>query len=79
MYESGNFDSKEEVYKLFDNKEKEGNFLEYVKEYDKYDGSEEEQKEEEIIIEQTTTTTTTTTKEKTTSKATEDSQTTVSE
>lgn len=79
MYESGNFDSKEEVYKLFDNKEKEGNFLEYVKEYDKYDGSEEEQKEEEIIIEQTTTTTTTTTKEKTTSKATEDSQTTVGE
>lgn len=52
MYESGNFDSKEEVYKLFDNKEKEGNFLEYIKEFDKYDGGSEETKEEEIIIEE---------------------------
>lgn len=62
MYESGNLDSKEEVYKLFDNKEKEGNFLEYVEEYDKYDGSADETKEEEIIVEQTTSSTTTTTK-----------------
>lgn len=52
MYESGNFDSKEEVYKLFDNKEKEGNFLEYIKEFDKYDGDTDETKEEEIIIEE---------------------------
>ena len=42
IYETGNFSSKDEVYKLFDNKEKEGNFLEYIKEYDKYDGSEED-------------------------------------
>ena len=59
MYESGNLDSKEEVYKLFENKEKEGNFLEYVEEYDKYDGSDDEVKEEEIIVEETTSTTTT--------------------
>lgn len=63
MYESGNFDSKEEVYKLFDNKEKEGNFLEYIKEFDKYDGSKEETKEEEIIIEEK--------KEETTTKSTD--------
>lgn len=56
MYEEGNFDSKEEVYKLFENKEKEGNFLEYIKEYDKYEADEEET-EQEIIIEEITTTT----------------------
>lgn len=73
MYESGNFDSKEEVYKLFDNKEKEGNFLEYIKEYDKYDGEDEKvAPEEEIEVKQTTTTTkqqstTTKTEETTTS------------
>lgn len=55
MYEEGNLDSKEEVYRLFDSKEKEGNFLEYIKEYDKYDG-EEEQTEQEIIIQDVTTT-----------------------
>ena len=56
MYESGNLSSKEEVYKLFDNKEKEGNFLEYIKEYDKYDGDykDDEVKEEEIKIQDTT-------------------------
>ena len=32
MYEEGDLDSKEEVYKLFENKEKEGNFIEYIKE-----------------------------------------------
>lgn len=65
MYESGNLSSKEEVYKLFDNKGKEGNFLEYIKEFDKYDGKyEEEIKEEEIIVESNKTTTTTMTKEK---------------
>lgn len=36
MYEEGTLGSKEEVYKLFDNKEREGNFIEYVEEYDKY-------------------------------------------
>ena len=53
MYESGNLDSKEEVYKIFKNKEKEGNFLEYIKEYDKYE--EEQVEENEIIIENKTT------------------------
>ena len=52
MYESGNLDAKDEVYKLFENKSKEGNFLEYIKEYDKYDDSKEEIKEEQIIIEE---------------------------
>lgn len=57
MYDSGRFDSKEEVFKLFDNKEKEGNFLEYIKEYDKYDGEEEDSvtPEQEIEIKETTT------------------------
>lgn len=53
MYESGNLDSKEEVYKLFNNKEKKGNFLEYIKEYDKYDKKNNtEVKEEEIKLEE---------------------------
>lgn len=60
MYESGNLDSKEEVYKLFDNKEKKGNFLEYIKEYDKYEEKENtEVKEEEIKLEEKKTTTST--------------------
>lgn len=60
MHEQGTFGSKEEAYKLFDNKEKEGNFLEYVKEYDKYDGDESSvTKEEEIKVKDKTTTTTT--------------------
>lgn len=67
MYEQGNLDSKDEVYKLFENKEKEGNFLEYIKEYDKYE--QEETKEEHILEEVITTTTkeeeTTTKKEET--------------
>ncbi len=51
MYESGNLDSKEEAYRLFDNKEKDGNFIEYIKEYDKYDGEDEVvTKEEEIEV-----------------------------
>ena len=63
MHEQGTFGSKEEAYKLFDNKEKEGNFLEYIKEYDKYDGDESSvTKEEEIKVKDKTTTTTTTTK-----------------
>ena len=62
MYEAGDLKSKEEAYKLFDNKEKEGNFLEYIKEYDKYDGEEEVTKEVEIELETTKATTTTTTK-----------------
>ena len=57
MYESGNLDSKEEVYKLFNNKEKKGNFLEYIKEYDKYDEKDStEVKEEEIKLEEKKTT-----------------------
>lgn len=62
MYEEGAFDSNEEVYRLFDNKEREGNFLEYVEEYDKYDGQDDAvAPEEEIQVKETTTTTTTTT------------------
>lgn len=69
MYDSGDLASKEEVYKLFDNKEKEGDFLEYIKEFDKYDGDSNESQavEDEIKVEKSTTTTkentTTTTKE----------------
>lgn len=70
MYEAGSFDSKEESYKLFDNKEKDGNFLEYIKEYDKYEEEEELTPETEIEVKETTTTkkeevTTTTEKEET--------------
>lgn len=55
MYESGNLASKEEVYKLFENKGKEGNFLDYIKEYDKYEATtDQEIKEEEFKIETTT-------------------------
>ncbi len=55
LYEEGAFDSNEEVYKLFDNKESEGNFLEYVEEYDKYDGQDSVvAPEEEIEVEETT-------------------------
>ena len=57
MYEAGNFNSKEEVFKLFENKEKEGNFLEYIKEYDKYD-SKYEESEQELRLDSSTTTTT---------------------
>ncbi len=52
MYESGDLNSKEEIYKLFENAEKEGNFLKYVEEFDKYD--EDEYVEEELIIQTTT-------------------------
>ena len=60
MYESGSFSSKDEVYKIFNNKEKEGNFLEYIKEYDKYDNrNDDETLMQEVPIttekEQTTT------------------------
>lgn len=67
MYESGNLSSKEEVYKLFDNKEKEGNFIEYMKEFDKYDGNEDNslEVEEEIKVENKTTTAKPTTKSET--------------
>ena len=55
MYEAGNLDSKEESYRLFENKEKEGNFIEYIKEYDKYDGEDDVvTKEEEIEVKTTT-------------------------
>ncbi len=66
MYESGNLESKEEVYKLFDNKEKNGNFIEYIKEYDKYDGEDEVVPKEEEIEVKTSKQVTTTTKEVTT-------------
>lgn len=66
MYDSGDLASKEEVYKLFDNKEKEGDFLEYIKEFDKYDGDSNESQavEDEIKVEKSTTAT----KENTTTK-----------
>ena len=45
------------IYKLFNNKEKKGNFLEYIKEYDKYDEKDStEVKEEEIKLEEKKTT-----------------------
>lgn len=80
MYESGDLASKEEVYKLFDNKEKEGNFLKYIEEYDKYDGDENENKnvEKELEIKETTTTTTTTEEAKTTTTTESTEQTTSS-
>ena len=46
MYEAGDVRSKEEAYKLFKNKDKEGNFLEYIKEYDKYSDTNEDKDEE---------------------------------
>lgn len=59
MHESGSFGTKEEVYRLFDNKENKGNFLEYIKEYDKYEESDEDvTPEQEIEVKETTTTTT---------------------
>lgn len=69
MQESGEFGTKEEVYKLFDNKGKEGNFLEYIEEYDKYEAEDDVvAPEEEIEVKETKTTkiTTTTTKKDTT-------------
>lgn len=69
MYEEGDLDSKEEVYKLFENKEKEGNFIEYIKEYDKYDGDDEViTKEEEIEVKTTTKQTTKKTESTTTNQ-----------
>lgn len=62
LQESGNFGSKEEVYKLFNNKERDGNFLEYIKEYDKYEADDDSSvAEKEVELKQSTTTTTTTT------------------
>lgn len=58
MYEEGNLGSKEEVYYLFDkSNNNDGNFLEYVKEYDKYDEDNVVSEETEIIQEEVTTTT----------------------
>lgn len=80
MHESGGFGNKEEVYKLFDNKEKDGNFLEYIKEYDKYDGDDTSPiTEEETELKQKETTTTTTTTVRTTTEETKNETTTVSE
>lgn len=70
MYEEGAFDSNVEVYRLFDNKDKEGNFLEYVEEYDKYEEDEAVAPEEEIKVKDTTTTSTTTTTTTTTTATT---------
>lgn len=69
MYEEGNLSSKEEAYYLFDNKEQDGNFLEYIKEYDKYDGSEDTITEETEIKQQESTTTTTKKIEETTTSS----------
>ena len=72
LYESGNLNSREEVYNLFDSKDKGGNFLEYIEEYDKYEGdSTTGVTEGEIEVKETTTTTVTTT---TVEKATTTSQ-----
>ena len=66
MYESGELNSKEEAYKLFKNKNKEGNFLEYIKEYDKYDDTSAQSDEELNQITTTKKVETTTTKSETT-------------
>ena len=65
MYEAGDLRSKEEAYKLFKNKDKEGNFLEYIKEYDKYDDTNVDKDEELNQITTTKKTETTTSKETT--------------
>lgn len=80
MYESGDLSSKEEVYKLFDNKGREGDFLEYIKEYDKYDGdsNSEQMIEDEIKVEKEPNTTTTKERTTTTTKSEEDVTTTTS-
>lgn len=77
MHDAGNFGSKEEAYKLFDNKEKEGNFLEYIKEYDKYDEDENNVAPEEELKIKETTTTSSDAKEKETTKVTETEKTTM--
>lgn len=76
MQEQGAFGSKEEVYKLFDNKGKEGNFLEYIEEFDKYDGENDQTiaPEEEIKVEEITTTTTKATTTKSSSEEEESSE-----
>ncbi|MEG2351059.1 MAG: hypothetical protein RSB54_00050 [Bacilli bacterium] len=50
IYEEGNFNSKEEVYNIFETKEKEGNFLDYINEYDKYE-EKPQAEESEIKVE----------------------------
>ena len=51
-YGSNDINLKEEAFSLFKDKEREGNFLEYIKEYDKYDGPENDViGESEIIVE----------------------------
>ena len=49
-YDSRESNSKEETYSLFKDKQKEGNFLEYIKEYDKYDGTDTKDNTEETRI-----------------------------
>ncbi len=57
MYQSCNLASKEESYRLNVNKEKDGKFIEYIIEYDKYDGEDDVvPKEEEIEVKTSTTT-----------------------
>ena len=55
-YESGNMESKEETYKLFDNKEKDGDFSKYFEQYDKYEeNKDKEDLSDDSIIEHDTT------------------------
>lgn len=42
-------DYQEEVYDFFDSKREDGNFLDYIEEYDVYDDSDEEVKDEDIL------------------------------
>lgn len=69
LYKKGELESGEQIYKLFSEKEKEGNFLEYAEQYDKYE--EDANSEQELIIDRTTTTKneTTTQSSATTTKA----------
>ena len=42
-------DYQEEVYDFFDSKREEGNFLDYIEEYDVYDDSEDKVKDEDVL------------------------------
>lgn len=67
LHKKGELESGEQIYKLFSEKEKEGNFLEYAEQYDKYE--EDTNSEQELIIENTTKNETTTQSSITTTKA----------
>lgn len=54
MYKNGKLSSNSETYKLFETKQKKGNFLEYIEEYDKYENTPQD---DSLINSEVTTTT----------------------